>query len=234
MEHEMIDRYRIIGPLYDFLAMIFSFGQIDKCKCGMHDRIKPDMKVLFAGVGQGIDAIEAASLGAQVTVVDLSETMLRVFQKRIQGRRFIHPIRAVHSDIFKFDEFEHFDMVYANFFLNVFPRDVVTDLEEHLARLARPGGYVVVGDFSLPTGGLFARFVQNVYWRIADVLFYVMARNALHPVYNYPEHLRQLGLEIVETRYFRVLFDKRYASILARKNDAPGRSRKTFSLKSGK
>ena len=85
----MSDKYRMIGPLYDILATIFSFGQIDRCKCGMHDRIRPDMEVLFAGVGQGIDAIEAASLGAQVTVVDLSETMLTVFRTRVQGRYFI-------------------------------------------------------------------------------------------------------------------------------------------------
>lgn len=213
----MNDRYRIIGPLYDFLATIFSFGQIDRCKCGMHDRIEPDMKVLFAGVGQGIDAVEAASLGARVTVVDISQTMISVFQERIEGRYFIHPIRVVHSDIFKFEEYEQYDMVFANFFLNVFPEDVVLRLEEHLSRLARHGGHVVVGDFSLPTGGVIARIAQSVYWYIADILFFVMARNALHPVYDYQGHLRKLGLEIEDVRYFRFLFDDRYCSILARK-----------------
>ena len=73
----MNDKYKIIGPLYDFLAMIFSFGKIDKCKVAMHEHIKPDDKVLFAGVGQGIDAIEAAQRGAEVTVVDLSESIAR-------------------------------------------------------------------------------------------------------------------------------------------------------------
>lgn len=141
----MSDKYRMIGPLYDILATIFSFGQIDRCKCGMHDRIRPDMEVLFAGVGQGIDAIEAASLGAQVTVVDLSETMLTVFRTRVQGRYFIHPIRIVHADIFTFEEFDRYDMVFANFFLNVFPRDMVLKLEEHLARLVRPGGISLSG-----------------------------------------------------------------------------------------
>lgn len=213
----MNDKYRIIGPLYDFLAMIFSFGQIDRCKCGMHDRIRPGMKVLFAGVGQGIDAMEAAGLGAQVTVVDLSETMLAVFRKRIEGRYFIHSIRIVHADIFAFDEYDRYDMVFANFFLNVFPGDVVYRLEEHLSRLVRTGGHMVVGDFALPAGGPAARAIQNVYWYIADVLFYLMARNALHPVYDYQAHLRRLGLDIEDVRFFRFLFDNRYCSILARK-----------------
>jgi demethylmenaquinone methyltransferase/2-methoxy-6-polyprenyl-1,4-benzoquinol methylase len=213
----MGDRYRIIGPLYDFLARIFSLGQIDRCKCGMHDSIRADDSVLFAGVGQGIDAIEAANLGARVTVVDLSETMLGVFRKKIIGRYFIHPIRIVHADIFTFEEHESFDRVYANFFLNVFPPEVVSRLEAHLVGLVRPGGHMVVGDFALPSGNAAARAIQSVYWYIADVLFYVMAKNALHPVYDYAAHLRGLGLEIEDVRYFRCLFDNRYCSILARK-----------------
>ena len=213
----MSDRYRFVGPLCDFAAMIFSAGQIDKCKTAMHDHIKPGDKVLFAGVGQGIDAIEAANLGARVTVVDLSETMLGVFRKRILGRYFIYPIRIVHADIFTFDEHESFDRVYANFFLNVFPPEVVSRLEAHLASLVRPGGHMVVGDFALPSGNAAARTIQSVYWYIADILFYVMARNALHPVYDYAAHLKGLGLEIEDIRYFRCLFDNRYCSILARK-----------------
>ena len=65
----MNDKYKIIGPLYDFLAMIFSAGQIDKCKTAMHEYIKQDDKVLFAGVGQGIDAIKAAGLRNQVKIM---------------------------------------------------------------------------------------------------------------------------------------------------------------------
>jgi demethylmenaquinone methyltransferase/2-methoxy-6-polyprenyl-1,4-benzoquinol methylase len=110
-------------------------------------------KVLFAGVGQGIDAVEAARRGGQVTVVDISQTMLSIFQKRIENAGFKHPIRIVRGDIFTFDERGQYDMVFANFFLNVFSEPVVLELERHLAGLARPGGCVVVGDFNLPSGG---------------------------------------------------------------------------------
>ncbi len=109
--------------------------------------------MLFAGVGQGIDAVEAARRGGQVTVVDISQTMLSIFQKRIENAGFKHPIRIVRGDIFTFDERGQYDMVFANFFLNVFSEPVVLELERHLAGLARPGGCVVVGDFNLPSGG---------------------------------------------------------------------------------
>jgi ubiquinone/menaquinone biosynthesis C-methylase UbiE len=213
----MNDKYKIIGPLYDFLAMIFSFGQIDKCKTAMHEHIKPDDKVLFAGVGQGIDAIEAAERGAEVTVVDLSESMLNIFTKRTRGRYFAHPIRQVHQDILKFDEYEQYDVVYANFFLNVFPPDMVTQVLEHLSKLVKKGGFVVVGDFSLPSGGIISRLFQNIYWYIADIIFVIMAKNAFHPVYDYQSQMRSLGLEITDIKYLRFLFDNRYYSIRAQK-----------------
>lgn len=213
----MGDRYRFVGPLYDLLAAVFSLGAIDRCKCAMHDRLQPGMKVLFAGVGQGVDAIAAAERGAHVTVVDISDTMLSIFRRRIAGRTFDHPVRIVTSDIFAFEEFESFDMVFANFFLNVFSPRVVLDLERHLARLVRPGGALIVGDFCLPSKGGVSKFFQNLYWYIADVVFFLSARNALHPIYDYPGHLRNLGLVIEEIRYFRVFFDQRYYSILARK-----------------
>jgi demethylmenaquinone methyltransferase/2-methoxy-6-polyprenyl-1,4-benzoquinol methylase len=213
----MKDRYAIIGPLYDFLAMIFSAGQIDKCKKSMHTYIKPGDKVLFAGVGQGIDAFAAAELGAQVTVVDLSDSMLSIFRKRVQGRYLTHPVRIVHQDIFKFDEYDQYDMVYANFFLNVFPRATVIRLMEHLAKLVRPEGFFAIGDFSLPSGGFISQLFQNIYWYIADIIFFVAARNALHPVYDYQTMLKELGLKIKDVRYCRFLFDDRYYAILAQK-----------------
>lgn len=214
----MRDKYSIIGPLYDVVATIYSAGRIDRCKLAMHDRIKPDDRVLFAGVGQGIDAITASERGARVTVIDLSRSMLDIFSRRISGRHFLHPIEVLHTDILKYDEYGKFDMVFANFFLNVFTRPMVMAVIEHLVKLARTEGYVVVGDFALPSGSPVARTVQSLYWYIADIFFVLTARNAFHPVYDYRTMLKGLGLKLERIRYFRLLFDDRYYSILARKD----------------
>ena len=77
----MRDKYKYIGPVYDFLSNLYSGKNIHRCKTAMLDveTVKPGDRILFAGVGHGRDAIRAAELGAEVTVVDLSETMLRKF-----------------------------------------------------------------------------------------------------------------------------------------------------------
>lgn len=214
----MKDKYLIIGQLYDFLCIIYSFNQIDKCKTAMHDRIKPDSKILFAGVGHGRDAIAAAELGAEVTVVDLSATMLKKLNKGIAKKKeFKHPIRQLHKNILDVDEFSKYDMVFANFFLNLFSEERLIQILSHLIKHTKKGGFVVIGDWVFPKGNMIAKFFQILYWRICDVLFWVIANNELHPFYDYQKIMRELGLEIKDVKNFRVLFDDRYCSILGQK-----------------
>lgn len=202
----MADKYKIIGPLYDFLSTIYSGRQIHKCKIAMNDGLKQDDKILFAGVGHGKDAIDAAEKGLQVTVVDLSATMLKNLEKNIKGKQFKHPIRLVHSDILKFDETEEYDQVVANFFLNVFPEDFMVTVMKHLTTLVKPEGSFVVGDFHYPKGNIFTRAFQNAYWYVAVFIFTVFAKNAFHKIYNYPKHMESLGLKVEKTESFNVLF----------------------------
>ncbi|PKO58163.1 MAG: SAM-dependent methyltransferase, partial [Betaproteobacteria bacterium HGW-Betaproteobacteria-18] len=54
------DKYRIVGPLYDFLSNLYSGRSIHHCKIAMinKDNVKKGDRVLFAGVGHGLDAIQ--------------------------------------------------------------------------------------------------------------------------------------------------------------------------------
>lgn len=199
------DRYRIIGPVYDFLSTIYSGRQIFNAKTAMNADLNEDDTVLFAGAGHGLDAIDAAQRGAKVTVVDLSATMLKRIERNLEGKTFKHPIRLVHSDILKFDETGQYDQVVANFFLNVFPEDLMVRVMQHLGTLAKADGRFVVGDFRYPEGNLFVRAFQNAYWYIAVILFTVAAKNAFHKIYNYPRHLEDMGFTVEKVRTFNVL-----------------------------
>src|SRR5262245_46786191 len=65
------NNYDRVASLYDILSHVYSGGQIRACKAAQLTHIKPTDRVLYAGVGGGEDALEAARLGASVTVVDL-------------------------------------------------------------------------------------------------------------------------------------------------------------------
>lgn len=215
----MRDKYKYIGPLYDLVSSLYGGEAIHDCKRAMltAEHVKPGDRILIAGVGHGKDAIRAAEIGADVTVVDISETML----KKLQAAFDKHPgnlkVRVVHADILTFEEFERYDMVLANFFLNVFHRDFMRKLLKHLVRCVRPGGAFVVGDFSYPSGNLLSRNLQKVYWYIAAIFFYFASDNAVHEIYNYPELMKEEGLTITDTRRFRYLGMHCYTAVLGRK-----------------
>jgi demethylmenaquinone methyltransferase/2-methoxy-6-polyprenyl-1,4-benzoquinol methylase len=185
----MQDRYRFMGHVYDLVGTLYSARLIPRCKVAMIDRVRPGDRVLFAGAGHGKDAIQAADAGARVTVVDLSATRLRQFEKNTRNRSPACPIRRLHSDIMAVDEYDTFDFVFANFFLNVFKEDRMAAVLEHLNRLVKTGGHLVVGDFALPHGCPITRWLQKLHWYVAVMPFYLMTGNALHPVYDYPAHL---------------------------------------------
>lgn len=213
----MKDKYKLVGPIYDWLSALYSGKSIHHCKVAMLDRLKPGDKVLFAGVGHGKDAVYAAKLGADVTVVDLSETMLKKFQANLDKEGITVKIRQLHSDIMKVREFERYDMVVANFFLNVFHEDMMVRVLEHLIRLGKPGAHVVVGDFSFPTGNIFSRAAKTLYWYGAVAFFWLFAGNAFHNIYNYPEWMKKLGLHVHEQKHYRLLLLNCYWSVLGKK-----------------
>ncbi|MEN6508801.1 MAG: methyltransferase domain-containing protein [Smithella sp.] len=213
------DKYRIVGPLYDFLSNLYSGRSIHHCKIAMinKDNVKKGDRVLFAGVGHGLDAIQAAELGANVTVVDLSETMLNQFRQKLKKNNPKLKIRQVHSDILEFNEFKKYDMVVANFFLNVFYRETMTRVLEQLVRLGKPGAKIVVGDFSYPTGNIFSKALKVIYWYGAVLFFWLFARNAVHNIYNYPEFMENAGLVIKEKKYYKLGIINCYWSVLGEK-----------------
>ena len=201
-EPEMRDKYWLAGHFYELTTS----AAVSRCRVAMLDYLQPGEKCLFAGVGHGEDAIYAAQRGADVTVVDTSKTMLAKFQQNLdkfhQANGTPLAVTQVQSDILEVADYEQYDMLVANFFLNVFYRDTMVKLLAHLARLGKPGAKIVIGDFVYPDGNLLSRVSQTLFWYGVATIYWVLAGNAVHPIYNYPEEMESLGLLVLEKKYF--------------------------------
>ncbi len=223
-----------MGALYEIIGAIYSLGRIPRCKVSMLKHVKPGDRVLVAGVGHGTEAVAAARMGALVTAVDLSPTMIKQLQKKIARSGLDTsgldtsgsngsspsppPIQMINDNILNVTDPDGYDMVIANFFLNVFPRELMTEIFHHMTGLVKPGGCMVIGDFTLPAaGGWVFRVFQNIYWYIAAIFFWITADNAVHQVYDYPEMLKSKGFDIPEITYFNIFGIKSYWSILGKK-----------------
>ena len=208
----MRDNYSLAGHFYELTTS----ASVNDCRVAMLNHLQPGDRVLFVGVGHGIDAIAAAQRGADVTVVDLSKTMLQKFQQNLEKfnkeRNTPIVITQLYSDIMNVAEYEQYDMVVANFFLNVFYRDKMLKLLEHMVKLGKPGAKIVIGDFAYPKGNLLARTFQSLFWYQVAIFFWALAGNAVHPIYNYPEVMESFGLHIQDKKYFN-----HYWSVLGQK-----------------
>ncbi|WP_250658063.1 class I SAM-dependent methyltransferase [Alkalimarinus coralli] len=215
----MKDKYWLMGPVYDALSYVFAGNSILECKRAMltPENLKPGDKVLFAGIGHGKEAIYAAEQGADVTVVDLSEAMLDKFKQGLEKTNKDLKINIIHSDIMKIEAFGEYDMVVANFFLNVFDEPFMAEVLKHLIKLGKEDAAIVIGDFAMPEGNIFARLAKRVYWYLAIGIFWVTTGAALHPVYDYRRHMSNQGLDVVDKKYSKVLGINAYTAFLGKK-----------------
>ncbi|HNZ11885.1 MAG: Ribosomal protein L11 methyltransferase [Deltaproteobacteria bacterium ADurb.Bin151] len=213
----MKDGYWLVGFQYELTGNLYSLGRIPKCKSAMLKHLKPGDRVLVAGVGHGTEAIEASKLGAKVTAVDLSETMISQFRKRIAKENPPNEIRVINDDIFNIRETGQYDMVISNFFLNVFSETRVVEVANHLGTLVKPGGYFVVGEFVLPEKTGWRGIVQRLNWYFAISFYSLTTEAVFHPVWNYAGLVEGSGCKIQEIEYFTICGVKLYWSILGEK-----------------
>ena len=68
----------------------------------------------------------------------------------------------------------HYDTVVANFFLNVFTEPVMEAVLARLATMLKPGGKLLIGDFSYPRGWITTRAMQRAYYYLSMFSFWLL------------------------------------------------------------
>ena len=127
---------------YDELAALLSAGRIAAAKSDQLEMLEPGDRVLYAGVGRGVEALCAARRGVRVTALDRCPAMLDRFAVRLARAGL--PAQVVCEDLFSHRPASAYDVVVANFVLNVFAPEEMAAALTHLARLLRPGGRLLV------------------------------------------------------------------------------------------
>lgn len=216
------DGYRLMGFQYEFTANAYSLGRIAKCKLAMLDSLKPGKRLLIAGPGHGIEAIQAGKKGIKVTAVDISKTMLKHMQKKVDLAQLRNQVTLVNDNILNFKKDDQgYDMVMANYFLNVFSIEKANTILSHLISLIKPGGYMVIGDFAFPEkGGLLYKALQHSYHYFGAIIYWLTTDNEIHPIFDYKSMLESNGLEIDEIKDFDIFGWVCHRSIRAKKKDS--------------
>jgi ubiquinone/menaquinone biosynthesis C-methylase UbiE len=212
--------YDRLARLYDKTAHFYSGGQIHALKTAQAHELRPGERVLYAGVGSGEDAVIAAARPIELTILDASPGMIEQASQSIATAGRIGSVEILCSDVLQHDRQDYYDVIVANFFLNIFSEDDMIVVLGHLAKMLKPGGRLMIGDFSHPRGSLFERTTQRFYYLLSMTSFWLLGGTTLHPIYDYQRFIGDAELRSVSVRQFKVsaVFPASFETIVATKN----------------
>jgi demethylmenaquinone methyltransferase/2-methoxy-6-polyprenyl-1,4-benzoquinol methylase len=144
---QAIELFAPLGPRYDRLGALLSFGQDPRWRREMVSHIPRDGgSVLDVATGTGLVAERLLAQGHRVTGLDQSPDMLAVARSRFGDR--VELVEASATAIpFAAASFDHLTFTYLLRYVD----DPAATLVE-LARVVRPGGTIANLEFCLPRG----------------------------------------------------------------------------------
>lgn len=167
-----------VAERYDLMNGILSGGQhlYWRKQTVAAVNAQPGERVLDIAAGTGTSSEPFADLGADVVAADLSEGMLAV------GRRRRPDITFVQADVtdlpFEDNEFDAVTMSYGLRNVADYPRAL-----RELHRVTKPGGRIVVLEFSKPTFAPFAAVYKNYIMRAIPPIARAVSSNPESYVY---------------------------------------------------
>ena len=108
--------------------------------------VRPGLKVLDLGCGDGTTALPTARLGAEVLGVDISRNLVEAGKRRAQEAGLAH-LRFQHGDACSLSDLadRSFDLVVSIFGAMFAPKPF--EVAKSLVRVTRPGGRIVMGNW---------------------------------------------------------------------------------------
>ncbi len=151
--HKSFDHLAAVYRALEYLTMGYALERVRR-------RHLPDLadrkQLLVVGEGDGrfLQQLLRHNLQGSVTVIERSSKMVAEAQRRLspQQRQRVEflSLDAQEACCALAQRGTHFDAVVTLFFLDCFQGEELERLVERLARLLRPGGLWVYGDFAIP------------------------------------------------------------------------------------
>ncbi|MGJ0204263.1 bifunctional demethylmenaquinone methyltransferase/2-methoxy-6-polyprenyl-1,4-benzoquinol methylase UbiE [Leucobacter sp. gxy201] len=137
-----------VSPSYDLINDVLTVGNDRLWRIATTRAVdpRPGMRVLDIAAGTGTSSAALAAQGAHVVAADFSEGMLAEGRKRQAGNDRVEFVQADAMDLpFRDDEFDAATISYG--LRNIAdPRKALAEM----LRVVRPGGRVVINEFSTP------------------------------------------------------------------------------------
>lgn len=173
-----------VASRYDVTNTVLSFGLDRSWRRATRDRLSvgPGDVVLDIAAGTGVSTVELARTGARCLAADFSRGMLAAGRERLVRRHGRAPVPFVAADALRLPLPDGaVDAVVMSFGLRntVDPDGALREF----ARVTRPGGTLVICEFSRPTWGPFRRLYTDYLMRALPRVARAVSSNPAAYVY---------------------------------------------------
>ena len=213
--HEVAEMFDTVAAKYDVMNSLLSMGQDRRWRKAVLKKIdpKPGELVLDLAAGTGTSSVPFAEAGATVVPCDFSIGMLEV------GKQMRPELPFAAGDGMKLPfADEVFDAVTISFGLRNI-HDPIAGLAE-MRRVTKPGGRILVCEFSTPTWGPFETVYSNYLMRALPPVAKRVSSNPDSYVYlaesirSWPDQ-RGLAIRMAEAGWGKVEWQNLSAGIVA-------------------
>lgn len=194
---ESQNNYERIARFYDPLTKLISFGGNERTQDFFLKEVEKGNSVLVAGCGSVDFSVKLAKIGASVTCLDISPTMLEILQTKARKVGVDHDMEFVCCNILDFERRSSFDCVSVNYFLNVFDYQTMVKVLRHVSSLLKAEGKLFLAD-EVKADKMIMRLIQKIVRPIVYRTHHLLVNNNLHDIYDYLNLLKSHEFEILE------------------------------------
>jgi ubiquinone/menaquinone biosynthesis C-methylase UbiE len=181
---------------YDRGMRILTLGRIDHLKQEIAERwIEPGEQILEIGCGTGSLAVLMTQRGAQVTGIDISETMLSQARQTAPDANFLH---MTVTELKNFEE-SAFDAVVSTLAFSELSTDERKLALKGIRHILKPNGKFILVDEVRPTGWLKSIFNLAVRWPLV-VLTFALTQNTTHALSGLDAWLERNNFHVVQSK----------------------------------
>jgi len=183
---------------YELGIRLLTFGRVGRAYDRLASHIKPGQRVLDLGCGTGALSIRAAQRGAKVKGIDVNPEMLAIARKHVQEAQLEEDVELVETGVAELDAetAESYDAVISGLCFSELSDDELTFTLEHVARILRPGGLLLVADEVKPLR-FQARVLHSLVRAPLAVLTYLITQQTTRALRGLPDRLAAVGLPLL-------------------------------------
>ncbi|WP_040166310.1 bifunctional demethylmenaquinone methyltransferase/2-methoxy-6-polyprenyl-1,4-benzoquinol methylase UbiE [Microbacterium gorillae] len=165
-----------VAPAYDRTNLLMTVGNEKLWRVATHRAIdpKPGQRILDLAAGTGASSVSLARSGAHVVAGDFSPGMIAEGRRRHAGERNVEFVHADATDLpFDDDEFDTVTISYGLRNVND-PKRAIAEM----LRVTKPGGRLVITEFSKPPSPFFAGFYRFYNAQVLPRVARIISSNA--------------------------------------------------------